>query len=68
MFMFCMFFGVVQIGFYFGFLCFSSKLGNQFVFGCQYYEGYIEYGICMGSKDSEFNIIVFYFELYFCIF
>ena len=59
------FLGAVQIGFHFGFLCFGSKLGNQFAFGRQYHEGYTEHGICTGSKDSEFNITVFHFELYF---
>ena len=63
-FAFSTFFGAFQISVYFIFLCVGGKLLYQFAFGSQYHEGDTEHGICTGSEDSEFQITVFYFELY----
>ena len=67
-FTFCTLLCTVQISLNFCTLCFGCQHRHQFTFRCKYHESHTEHRIGTRSKDSKFQIAVFYLETYFSTF
>ena len=65
---FCTLLCTVQISLNFCTLCFGCQHRHQFTFRCKYHERHTEHRIGTRSKDSKFQIAVFYLETYFSTF
>jgi isoleucyl-tRNA synthetase len=65
---FCTLLCTVQISLNFCTLCFGCQHRYQFTFRCKYHESHTEHRIGTRSKDSKFQIAVFYLETYFSTF